>query len=104
LEKLIESYGSPKLIKIDVEGFEYEALKTLKTHPRYIIFEVTFSILETAKKCIDQLESLGYKKFNFLKEVLHSFYFKKMLYPEQLKKELDNIKEEAVFGDIYAEY
>tara|TARA_Y100000310_G_scaffold330647_1_gene402656 strand:+ start:966 stop:1574 length:609 start_codon:yes stop_codon:yes gene_type:complete len=104
LEEIIKQYGIPNLIKIDVEGFEYEVLKTLKTHPKHIIFEVTFSILEIAKKCIDKLESLGYKKFNFLKEVSHSFYFKKMLSSEQLKKELDGFKEEVVFGDIYAEY
>ena len=64
IDDLIEQYGIPKLIKIDVEGSEYEALlshnKKIET---VIIFEWTEELIKNTKKCIEHLASLGYTKY-----------------------------------------
>lgn len=65
LNNLINTYGIPKFIKIDVEGFEYEVLQTLKRPVKCLSFEFKPKRKETVGKCLSHLESIGYKKFNF---------------------------------------
>jgi FkbM family methyltransferase len=54
---LIKGYGKPNFIKIDVEGFEWEVIKTLKDPIEGLVFEN--SNLENTKKIISHLKSLG---------------------------------------------
>jgi FkbM family methyltransferase len=65
LNSLIKSYGVPQFIKIDVEGFEYEVLRTLKTPVKMLSFEFNLSRKDILDKCLKHLKSIGYKKFNF---------------------------------------
>lgn len=65
LDKMIKKYGVPQFCKIDVENFEFEVLKGLSTPIKCISFECNTEWIENARKCIEHLESLGYKKFNF---------------------------------------
>ena len=64
IDSLIETYGDPNLIKIDVEGAEYEALLTHnKKIDTIIAFEWVEELIENTKKCIDHLTKLGYTKY-----------------------------------------
>lgn len=65
LNRLIEEYGQPSYCKIDVEGYEYEVLKTLKHPIKYLSFEYTKSLPDEAEKCMDFLKTLGKSYFNF---------------------------------------
>lgn len=57
LDRLIEQYGIPKFIKIDVEGFEYNVLNGLNTPIEYISFEYTVpELLGNIEKCIKRIE------------------------------------------------
>ena len=66
LDNLIDEYGVPVFIKIDVEGFEVEVLKGLTKPIRYISFEYTFPVLvDNAVKCIEILSRLADYQFNY---------------------------------------
>lgn len=51
LDKLIQQYGIPAFIKIDVEGYELEVLKGLSSPIKYISFE--YAVPEQLQKAID---------------------------------------------------
>ncbi len=65
LDEMIKHYGIPVFIKIDVENHEYEVLSGLNTPVKYLSFEFHQEMFNNAKKCLEHLSSLGYKKFNF---------------------------------------
>jgi FkbM family methyltransferase len=66
LDELCNKYGIPFFIKIDVEGFEYEVLSTLKNNLiSAIAFE--FAIPESLSNTLlilKHLNKIGYSKFN----------------------------------------
>jgi len=59
LESLIGLYGTPDFIKIDVEGYELNVLRGLKSKVPLLSIEYTYEIIETTVKCIEYLESIG---------------------------------------------
>jgi FkbM family methyltransferase len=63
IDQLIEQYGKPDLIKIDVEGGEYECIISLTQKVNLLCFEWASEIRDIAVKCIDYLESLGYTQY-----------------------------------------
>jgi FkbM family methyltransferase len=63
LDKLVEIYGSPFLIKIDVEGYEYEVLKGLTKKVEKITFEWSEEFFCQLEKTINYLQSIGFQKF-----------------------------------------
>jgi FkbM family methyltransferase len=63
LNKLIKIYGLPDLIKIDVEGHEYEVLKGLVKKAKKITFEWSEENFKTLEKSIKHLKKIGYRKF-----------------------------------------
>jgi FkbM family methyltransferase len=56
LDRLIEQYGLPVFIKIDVEGYELEVLKGLSKKVKFISFEYT--VPEQTNKAMACLEKL----------------------------------------------
>lgn len=63
LDALIEEFGKPKYIKIDVEGYEDKVLEGLSHKIDLISFEFIGGVTDKAIKCIDILEEkFGFKK------------------------------------------
>lgn len=62
LDALIEEYGIPTRIKIDVEGAEYQVIQSLSKPVKEICFEWTAEWREDNIKCIEYL----YNKLGFL--------------------------------------
>ena len=59
LDALIERYGVPTFLKIDVEGYELEALKGLSQSVRTVSYEYNGDFLDLAVGCLDRLRELG---------------------------------------------
>ncbi|HEV8306795.1 MAG TPA: FkbM family methyltransferase [Methylomirabilota bacterium] len=67
LEALIGQYGLPGFCKIDVEGFEPEVFRGLRTPLPCVAFEANRPFLEDTRTCIDLLNRRGSYAFNFMK-------------------------------------
>jgi FkbM family methyltransferase len=63
LDKLIDLYGIPDLIKIDVESAEYYCLRSLSKKVECICFEWASEHLDLNLNCLNYLYKLGYREF-----------------------------------------
>lgn len=70
-------------IKIDVEGYEYEVIKSLKIKQGILAFEWSEENYEyVAKPCIEHLKTLGYTKWSYTNR-------DKLTFKHNWQKELD---------------
>jgi FkbM family methyltransferase len=63
IDKLIDIYGMPDLIKIDVESAEYECIKSLSKKCITLCFEWVSEYLCNIFNCLNYLYKLGYRNF-----------------------------------------
>jgi FkbM family methyltransferase len=104
LDLLIHQYGSPKFIKIDVEGYELEVIKGLSNKIEYISIE--YNVPENINNtilCINHLYEISKNiKFNYSVGETMNFALMKWLDKEEMLS-LINSKEfiSTSFGDIY---
>ncbi len=103
LDTLIESYGQPSFIKIDVEGHELEVLNGLRRCVKTLSFEFAPEAFSTASSCAARLGELGMKEFNFVEGESTRLVFEKWLTYSEIMERLSAYKNSnSVFGDIYA--
>lgn len=74
LDALIEKYGVPDMLKIDVEGAEEGVIRSLSKKVPILLFEWAAEWKDSLKLAIDHLTSLGFTRFHVQKEDKYSYY------------------------------
>ena len=102
LDDLINKFGDPKYIKIDVEGFEHQVILGLTKKSGIISFEFTSEFIKDTYKSLDYLISLGYSDFNFSIGERRKFYTQ-WKNANVIKKDVEKIIKEdhLLWGDMY---
>jgi FkbM family methyltransferase len=83
LDKLIEDYGIPDLLKVDVEGAENIVLKSLSTKVPLLCFEWAAEWNKKTVEAIEHLLILGYTQFHI--QTLDTYTYRPSSY--ELNKE-----------------
>jgi FkbM family methyltransferase len=111
LEDMIAKHGVPQFCKIDVENYELEVLRGLKTPIAGISFECNSEYMLQTLQAVDYLASLGYSKFNFVIAESSAFWFNAWKTPEEFKRALSALANDhdwseiwGLWGDVYAMY
>lgn len=102
LDALVGKHGPPAFIKIDVEGFEQEALQGLSRAVKALSFEFTIIQRNVALACIERCIALGYTRFNAALGESQTFVNRDWVEGEQIARWLTGLPHAANSGDIYA--
>ncbi len=108
LDRLIEKYGVPRFIKIDVEGFEVEVVSGLSRPVEMISIEYAVpEHLQQALVCLEKIETIsqGQLVCNYSVGESMEWALGNWLTPEDMKKEIaSQAFIDTQFGDIYFKY
>ena len=83
VDNIIDRFGKPSLIKIDVEGYEYEVIRGLNQKSGQICFEWHEEGYDILLKTISHLRSIGYEKFGMIGYMEEGDVFERVTYSEK---------------------
>jgi len=104
IDNLIHENGQPSFIKVDIEGYEYEAIKGLTRPVRGLSFEFTPEFLDASYGCIHWLSRLGDAQFNYTTGETMELVLPGWTHSEGMLKILSRHKNDNVFGDVYVKF
>lgn len=102
LDALIKEFGVPRFIKLDIEDYEWKALKALHLTPDYISFEFFSYLPDRVVKCVEEIEKNGVYEYNFSIAETFNYKFPAWKNAMQLKEWINSRDPSIASGDIYA--
>lgn len=103
LDALIERYGTPSFVKIDVEGAEPSVFAGLSQPLSACSFEYLPYCLDDVRKCVNHLNSLGCYRFNWSPGETYEFGSTTWMSGPQLQEMLESATAKRQSGDVYAQ-
>jgi FkbM family methyltransferase len=102
LDSLIQHFGTPYYIKIDVEGSEERVLDGISQQPPLMSFEFNLAYLDAAHRCMDKEVFSQRSEFNFVFGDPTRFQLNEWTgQKEQLKELLSAMPKVDRHGDIF---
>jgi FkbM family methyltransferase len=103
LDRLIERFGVPTFVKIDVERFEFEVLKGLSRPVPALSMEFTPEYLDQTEAGIRRLSGLAHTEFNYTLMENMRWMSPRWMSAEEIIAALRPFRDDrTVFGDVYA--
>ena len=103
LDALIERYGLPFYIKIDVEGYEEQALSGLSRSPKVLSFEFNKAFLGPALRVLDR-EIFAEATFNYTLIDPVKFELESWTNKSELRNRIRELPEGSGLGDIFVRW
>jgi FkbM family methyltransferase len=102
LDLLIDRYGLPAFVKIDVEGAEPQVLAGLSRPVPALSLEYLPEDLDRTRQCVDRLNALDSYRFNWSVGETSRLSSKDWIAGEELLSALDRPEMRHRSGDVYA--
>lgn len=102
LDDLIAAHGRPALCKIDIEGYEAEALHGLSVALPLISFEYIPAALDVARDCLKRLAELAAYEFNWFPGESHRWASPTWLSAREMAIQFDRLAGGRASGDVFA--
>lgn len=102
LDALIGEHGMPQFCKLDIEGYELEALKGLSQPIAALSFEYLPAAMDLALACIQYLANLDSYEFNLVESEVPAYASPNWMAAADISDRLAAKPANARAGEVYA--